>query len=183
MCALHVDVYAHCVKCMHIVHVHTCRLSALAWSPDGRLLAAASPDMPGVTIWDVASGESHMVRACASACMCVHDMHPQTCPGHDLKCGQCRLTCLTHALKRCALQHMTHGLTFGAQQGDAQGEPPRHCNARLGLSLALQCKAQVVLSTVMQGSQALQCKAQVVLSTAMQGSGCPKHCNSRLGLS
>mmetsp|Transcript_25425 Transcript_25425/g.69069 ORF Transcript_25425/g.69069 Transcript_25425/m.69069 type:complete len:613 (-) Transcript_25425:221-2059(-) len=37
------------------------RLSALAWSPDGRLLAAASPDMPGVTLWDAASGEPSVV--------------------------------------------------------------------------------------------------------------------------
>lgn len=37
------------------------RLSALAWSPDGRLLAAASPDMPGVILWDAADGESSVV--------------------------------------------------------------------------------------------------------------------------
>ncbi len=32
------------------------RIVALAWSPDGRLLAAASPDFSGLLLWDAASG-------------------------------------------------------------------------------------------------------------------------------
>ncbi|KAL6763571.1 hypothetical protein V8C86DRAFT_2491703 [Haematococcus lacustris] len=35
--------------------------TALAWSPDGRLLAAAGPLTPGITLWSVASGERSQV--------------------------------------------------------------------------------------------------------------------------
>lgn len=40
-----------------------CAVASLAWHPDGRLLAAASPDMAGLVIWDVASGEATAVSA------------------------------------------------------------------------------------------------------------------------
>ncbi|GFR50666.1 hypothetical protein Agub_g12916, partial [Astrephomene gubernaculifera] len=32
------------------------RVSSLSWSPDGQLLAAASPDQAGLQVWEVASG-------------------------------------------------------------------------------------------------------------------------------
>ncbi|KAJ9522866.1 hypothetical protein QJQ45_023659 [Haematococcus lacustris] len=35
--------------------------TALAWSPDGRLLAAAGPLTPGITLWSVAGGERSQV--------------------------------------------------------------------------------------------------------------------------
>lgn len=39
------------------------RLTDLAWSPDGRLLAAASPQLRGLLIWDVATGAMTRVAA------------------------------------------------------------------------------------------------------------------------
>ncbi|GLC36522.1 hypothetical protein PLESTB_000157600 [Pleodorina starrii] len=39
------------------------RVTSLSWSPDGRLLAAASPNQAGLQVWDVASGDSTPVGA------------------------------------------------------------------------------------------------------------------------
>jgi hypothetical protein len=43
-----------------------CRVTTLSWSPDGRFLAAASPDTAGVTLLSVASGETSKVKVVQS---------------------------------------------------------------------------------------------------------------------
>ncbi len=35
--------------------LHAALFKDLAWSPDGRLLAAASPDLPGLVLWDTST--------------------------------------------------------------------------------------------------------------------------------
>ena len=44
-------------------------ISSLAWSPDGRQLAAASTSSPGFTIWDVAYQACQRVSA-GALCRC-----------------------------------------------------------------------------------------------------------------
>ena len=42
-------------------------MSALSWSPDGQLLAAAAEGMPGFMLWDVSLGTGTLLRYGASA--------------------------------------------------------------------------------------------------------------------
>jgi hypothetical protein len=44
-----------------------CRVSALSWSPDGQLLAAAAEGMPGFMLWDVSLGTGTLLRSGAPA--------------------------------------------------------------------------------------------------------------------
>ena len=42
-------------------------MSALSWSPDGQLLAAAAEGMPGFMLWDVSLGTGTLLRSGAPA--------------------------------------------------------------------------------------------------------------------
>ncbi|KAG1659737.1 hypothetical protein FOA52_006007 [Chlamydomonas sp. UWO 241] len=46
-------------------------ITDLAWSPDGALLAASSPSLPGLIVWDVASGRSERVGAASARLSCL----------------------------------------------------------------------------------------------------------------
>ena len=39
------------------------RVTALSWSPDGQLLAAAAEDTPGFMVWDVTLGRGTLLRS------------------------------------------------------------------------------------------------------------------------